>query len=215
MAERSTGEAGNQSGGPSDGSADFDHESVDRRSFLAAASSVAMVAGLAAGYGTFGVLAGRYLFPTGRGTAWMFVTDLASFPAGESVSFESPSGIKAVITRRSRVDGEVGEEDFLALSSVCPHLGCRVHWEQVDNRFFCPCHNGEFDPDGVATGGPPKAAGQRLPRYPLMIQNGMLLIEMPLNIVGGGASSSQHTDHRASGPTMVCRSCFLRQEARG
>ena len=70
--------------------------------------------------------------------------------------------------------------DFVAFSSICPHLGCQVNWELQNDRFFCPCHNGVFDRDGNATGGPPAAAGQRLPRYPLKIENGLLFIEVQL-----------------------------------
>jgi hypothetical protein len=35
-----------------------------------------------------------------------------------------------------------------------------------------------FDPQGTATEGPPADAGQSLARYPLMVENGMLFIEV-------------------------------------
>jgi Rieske Fe-S protein len=144
-----------------------------------------MGTGLAAGYGTLAYMAGRYLFPADSQPVWMFVTDVASFPPGESRSFESPDGIKAVITRRSTgSDAAATGEDFTALSSVCPHLGCRVHWEAANNRFFCPCHNGSFDPQGRPTGGPPLAANQSLPGFHLEVQQGRLLIAMPAVTVG-------------------------------
>jgi hypothetical protein len=54
-----------------------------------------------------------------------------------------------------------------------------VHWEGHKNRFFCPCHNGVFSPEGVATEGPPAEAGQRLPSYPLRVDGGLLYIEVP------------------------------------
>lgn len=144
-----------------------------------------MAGGLTLGYGMFVAMAGQYLFPSGENKAWMFVADLAGFPPGGSLAFESPGGVKAVITRKAEAkEAEPSVEDFLALSSVCPHLGCRVHWELAKNRFFCPCHNGEFDPAGNATGGPPAQANQKLARYPLKIEHGMLLIEMPLETLG-------------------------------
>ena len=64
-----------------------------------------------------------------------------------------------------------------------------MHWESVNNRFFCPCHNGEFDPEGRATGGPPKAANQELPRYRVVIDKGLVFLEMPLNTVGADRST--------------------------
>ncbi|MBI4577262.1 MAG: Rieske 2Fe-2S domain-containing protein, partial [Planctomycetes bacterium] len=78
-------------------------------------------------------------------------------------------------------------EDFLALSSTCPHLGCRVHWEVQNRRFFCPCHNGSFDAAGRATGGPPAEAGQSLPRYALRLEGGLLFIELPVETPSGGS----------------------------
>lgn len=151
-----------------------------------------MATGLAAGYGTFFAMAGRYFFPSGSNKAWMFVSDVDGIAPGASLPFESPTGVRVSITRRAESEqgagGEKGAESeqegpsaqsFLALSSVCPHLGCRVHWEAHNDRFFCPCHNGVFDPSGKATGGPPAADGQDLPRYPLKVVNGALYIEMP------------------------------------
>ncbi len=72
---------------------------------------------------------------------------------------------------------------YQLLSNVCPHLGCRVHWEAQKNHFMCPCHNGVFDAVGIATAGPPAEAGQRLARYPLKVESGMLFIEVPLAAV--------------------------------
>ena len=56
-----------------------------------------------------------------------------------------------------------------------------MHWEAANNRYFCPCHNGVFDPDGVGTGGPPGDAGQTLPRYNLLVDRGMLFIEVEVD----------------------------------
>ena len=143
-----------------------------------------MATGLAAGYGTFFAMAGRYFFPSGSNKAWMFVTEVDGVAPGASIPFESPTGVRVAITRRSEVEAETtSEKSFLALSSVCPHLGCRVHWEAHNERFFCPCHNGVFDPNGKATGGPPAADGQDLPRYPLKVVDGALYIEMPYRSV--------------------------------
>ena len=103
--------------------------------------------------------------------------ELDRIDKGESLEFEAPTGVKIVIARRG-TDGTV--DDFVALSSTCPHLGCRVHWEPHNNRFFCPCHNGVFDPQGKAVEGPPAAAGQDLPEYPLRVESGLLFIEAPV-----------------------------------
>lgn len=147
----------------------------ERRGFLESLSSLAMAGGLAAGYGTFGCFAARFLYPAHTAaTGWMFVREVERFAAGEALAYKLPDGAKVVIARQ----GSGGTaEDFVALSSVCPHLGCQVHWEGQNKRFFCPCHNGTFDPAGNPTGGPPK---EPLPRYPLKVEKGLLYIEVPL-----------------------------------
>ncbi len=130
-----------------------------RRGFLGTLTSAFMFSGLVAGYGAFVVTAGRFLFPTRRGkSAWQFVATLDRLKSGESLPFETPSGEKIVVARQ----GDEGTADsFIALSSVCPHLGCAVHWESQNDRFFCPCHNGAFDASGKATAGPARCGQSR------------------------------------------------------
>ena len=150
---------------------------VPRRGFLSL-SSLAMTGGLAAGYGMLGILGGRYFFPSEEGSnGWLFVAPARELKLGESLVYESPVGATVVIARRSEGDTA---EDFIALSSVCPHLGCQVHWEPQNERFFCPCHNGAFDPGGRPIAGPPAAANQPLKQFPLRVQNELLFVEVPL-----------------------------------
>lgn len=159
-----------------------------RRRFLTTSSAL-MAAGLAAGYGTFAVVLGRFVFPAGPGDrSWLFVCTTDQLQTGDALDFVTPAGAKIVVTRL----GEgVGAQDYLALSSVCPHLGCRVHWEANNDRFFCPCHNGAFDRSGKATEGPPKAANQSLIQFPLKVENGMLFVEAPVTSVGQTASNER------------------------
>jgi cytochrome b6-f complex iron-sulfur subunit len=153
-------------------------ETTNRRTFSGRLAFGAMVGGLAAGYGGMGAVAARYLFPAKPADRrWMFVTELARLKVGESLLYTAPNGAPINIARKS---GAGTAEDFIALSSTCPHLGCRVHWEAQKKRFFCPCHNGIFDPSGKGIGGPPGDAGQNLPRYPLQIENGLLMIKVPV-----------------------------------
>ncbi len=124
---------------------------------------IAMAGGLTAGYGTFASLAVRYAFPTDVETPWLYVAPATELDPGESLVFESPVGVKLTIARRLGGNESADPaEQFIALSSICPHLGCRVHWEPHNKRFFCPCHNGVFDPEGKPVSGPPKSAEQEL-----------------------------------------------------
>jgi Rieske Fe-S protein len=149
-----------------------------RRSFLTTASGALMTAGLALGYGTFGVMLARFVYPAAsRNRGWMFVCTADSLARGQALDFTAPAGARIVIARQGP---GTAAEDFLALSSVCPHLGCQVHWEAQNDRFFCPCHNGAFDKSGNAIAGPPKAANQTLVRFPVKVEDGLLYVEVPL-----------------------------------
>ncbi|PZO34560.1 MAG: (2Fe-2S)-binding protein [Leptolyngbya sp.] len=37
---------------------------------------------------------------------------------------------------------------------ICPHRGCTVEWQGDQNRFICPCHGSQFDPEGRVVEGP-------------------------------------------------------------
>ena len=123
----------------------------------------------------FGTIAARFLYPsnTDEGT-WQFVTIAARMMSGQSMVYQAPSGERINVMRQAD-DGT--DDDFVALSSTCPHLGCQVHWEPQNARFFCPCHSGVFSPSGIGISGPPE--GQSLPRYPLKVEDGLLFIRVP------------------------------------
>jgi len=159
-----------------------------RRDFLSRASTLLMAGGLATGYGACGAMGARYLFPAARRERrWQFLARAADVRVGESLSYRSPAGERIAVARRAE---RGSAEDFVALSSTCPHLGCQVHWQAGEKRFFCPCHNGTFDPEGRATAGPPFEAGQSLPRYPLRLEEGVLFIEVPMEALPGPAGAS-------------------------
>jgi nitrite reductase/ring-hydroxylating ferredoxin subunit len=149
-----------------------------RRSFLATASSLAMLVALVESYGTFASYSGRFLLPTQkRRTGWLIVGTVDAMAVGESRPFGAPDGATINVARQT-AHGTV--DDFVALSSTCPHLGCQVRYEAPNHRFVCPCHNGTFDASGHSLSGPPFDAHQSLPLYPLKIESGLLYIEVPL-----------------------------------
>lgn len=63
--------------------------------------------------------------------------------------------------------------DYIAMSNICTHLGCRVRWISEEEKFFCPCHTAVFDKNGdVVTGPPPKP----LDRYEIKVEDEQLYI---------------------------------------
>jgi Rieske Fe-S protein len=40
------------------------------------------------------------------------------------------------------------DQQLDAFTTICPHLGCSVNFEQQAKLFICPCHNGTFEMDG-------------------------------------------------------------------
>lgn len=100
------------------------------------------------------------------------------------VELGTPTLFKATIQRQSGwivnkeeisayIYSEQGRE-YIALSNICTHLGCKVRWINDQSQFFCPCHNATFDKDGKVTSGPPP---RPLDRYQVKIEDGQIYIQ--------------------------------------
>ncbi len=63
--------------------------------------------------------------------------------------------------------------DYVALSNICTHLGCRVRWIADQGQFFCPCHNAVFDKDGNVLDGPPP---RPLDHYEIKVEDDQLYV---------------------------------------
>ncbi len=62
---------------------------------------------------------------------------------------------------------------IVALSSVCPHLGCSIAHNPQAKRFQCPCHRSAFAPTGERIEGPSKRG---LDPLPVVVENGRVKI---------------------------------------
>ncbi|MGB3713614.1 MAG: ubiquinol-cytochrome c reductase iron-sulfur subunit [Candidatus Promineifilaceae bacterium] len=63
--------------------------------------------------------------------------------------------------------------DYIAMSNICTHLGCRARWISARQQFFCPCHAGVFDKEGNVVSGPPP---RPLDRYEVKVEDDQLSI---------------------------------------
>jgi Rieske Fe-S protein len=131
-----------------------------------------MLAGLAASFGTALAVAARYIYPRGgiRRVREIFLAPLRDIPAGKGRPYTLPSGSTALVTNTG--------SEVVALSDVCPHLGCKVRWEEDKRCFGCPCHGGVFDKDGHAVAGPPADEKKDLTRFKLKQVGENLFIEV-------------------------------------
>ncbi|MEI8254092.1 MAG: ubiquinol-cytochrome c reductase iron-sulfur subunit [Deltaproteobacteria bacterium] len=63
---------------------------------------------------------------------------------------------------------------FVALSTVCTHLGCIVRQDAETGGFACPCHGSRFHADGTVRLGP---ADRALRRHAISVERGMLVVD--------------------------------------
>ena len=133
-------------------------ETKDRRDFMA--KSVAVVIGgftavvpFAAGLTVFF----DPLWRTGSGSTFIKVATKDSVPDDgiprqfpvianrtDAWNYYPDEPIGLVYLRR-----EKGSDKIEALQAICPHAGCIVDFNIPNGQFQCPCHNSNFEPDGV------------------------------------------------------------------
>ena len=103
--------------------------------------------------------------------------------AASKVELGTPTLFKTKIERQvgwivneEEVSAYILTEDgrnFVAMSNICSHLGCRVRWISDQGQFFCPCHNAIFSKQGdVVTGPPPRPLDQ----YEVKVEDGQIYV---------------------------------------
>jgi cytochrome b6-f complex iron-sulfur subunit len=144
---------------------------LSRRDFMA---KVLMGIGLLLAYGALAVEGILFILPPKKKTPTrnLFAGKLEQYRIGTIQTFYDLEG-KQILVKRD-------ESGLRAFSSVCPHLGCRVHWDDDNRHFLCPCHGGIFNEEGVATAGPPADAAQNLIEVPIHVDeaSGIVYIEV-------------------------------------
>ena len=78
------------------------------------------------------------------------------------------------------------DNNFVAFSVNCTHLGCPVRWIPDAELFLCPCHGGVYNKDGSRAAGPPPKG---LVQYKVRIRNGEVEIQtnpVPITNLGSG-----------------------------
>ncbi len=147
-----------------------------RRSLLSTLTNTVLVGGLLSCAGTVTAFVGRYLYPREglRRVRSLFLAPMTDLPVGKARTYELLGGETAVVTNTG--------SGVVALSDVCPHLGCKVRWEEGRKGFHCPCHGGFFSKEGLALEGPPADEKKNLKRYELETVGENVFIHVEENI---------------------------------
>lgn len=78
------------------------------------------------------------------------IVALSSVPIGDTYLFRYPEKRDPAVLVR------LGDRDVVAFSQKCTHLGCVVFYQADDQRWHCPCHEGNFElRSGAVRSGPP------------------------------------------------------------
>lgn len=99
------------------------------------------------------------------------ITRLDELSENEPVSFQYPDNLSMceLIKCGRPVPGGIGpDQDIVAYSILCPHMGCPTQYDRESRRYRCGCHFSLFDPemDGQQIMG---QATQDLPRVLLKL----------------------------------------------
>lgn len=70
-------------------------------------------------------------------------------------------GYLTVRFNSSKAHARFIDDELVIFSQICRHKKCTVHWEEEENSFYCPCHEGTYDAEGNVTSGPPEAPLRR------------------------------------------------------
>ena len=148
---------------------------IDRREFMSAATwAIGILIGAGMGIPAAAYIIGPTLQDEGE-QEWIRLGSTSKVELG------TPTLFKAKVEKQT--GWIVNEEeitvyvytqdgrDYLVMSNICTHLGCRVRW--IKDQFFCPCHNGVFNNAGEVISGP---VPRPLDRFEVMIEDDQLLI---------------------------------------
>jgi len=103
------------------------------------------------------------------------------------LEFETKDGWLTSNSRALAYVKRIKDNEVIAISAGCTHLGCIVTWDEDQKIFKCPCHDGRYDTDGKVISGPPPAP---LKRHKTKIEDGRIFLATETVPFGGDNSES-------------------------
>jgi Rieske Fe-S protein len=157
-------------------------ENVSRRDIMKLAiSAISSFIGAALGFPAIAYIIGPAM-KSNEAQNWIRLGSLSKIDIG------TPSLFKPKVKRQNGwiVDEEElgifvltkDGQNYIAMSNICTHLGCRVRWIEDREQFLSPCHNGVFDKFGYVVSGPPP---RPLDVFQTKIEDGDIFIQLPVN----------------------------------
>ena len=98
------------------------------------------------------------------------------------MEYEQKDGWLTATTRSLAYVKRVKEDEVIAISAACSHLGCIVTWDEEQKIFKCPCHDGRYDMEGRVISGPPP---RPLKRHKTRIEDGKIFLATETVPYGG------------------------------
>jgi len=141
---------------------------LSRRGFLKYALLVFTGAATAVGVATPIV---AYLWPPKQagaaGGGRVNVASTSDLPPGQGEVF-------SVNNKPVLVIHTVDDDEYVALSATCTHLGCILFWNEERQVIACPCHEAYFNTNGAVISGPPPAP---LEPYRVQVEGDQIFVE--------------------------------------
>jgi cytochrome b6-f complex iron-sulfur subunit len=111
-----------------------------------------------------------YLWPPeeggGASETRVAVASTADLPPGQGGVFSVANKPVIVI--------HTPDNDYVALSATCTHLGCILFWDVERQTIACPCHEAYFNTTGAVISGPPPAP---LEPYRVQVEGDQIYVE--------------------------------------
>ena len=110
----------------------------------------------------------RFVFPPYQepDEVVLLLSDFADMSPNSTKFF--PWGSKPGILKKN------DDDSLTAFVGVCTHLDCNITYLPQQRKFFCACHDGWYDENGVNISGPPP---RPLRKLEVIIEEGNLIIK--------------------------------------
>ncbi len=135
----------------------------------------------------------------GTWTSWDLLRPRPGAGFGGTIKAVAPDVVPddtVIEIRQARAYLTKVNDEVVALSEVCPHLGCRVPFCESSGEFECPCHGSKFNRAGDYLEGP---TPRGMDKYSTEVVDGIVVIDTSSRI--DGLAPGKHTiDEPAKGP---------------